>query len=85
MAPTKRAYDVLKNKRTIELMASKLENGNIVFIRIKVIVMYSAHVSDCFMESPLSTMVSRKDDMRVWGFTEKASNYIIIFFETLCT
>ena len=29
MAPTKRAYNVLKNKRTIELMASKLENGNI--------------------------------------------------------
>jgi len=27
--------------------------------------------NDCFMESPLSTMVSRKDAMRVWGFTEQ--------------
>ena len=41
MAPTKRAYDILKNKRTIDLMSSKLENGNIGVIQIKAKYLYS--------------------------------------------
>ena len=41
MAPTKRAYDILKNKRTIDLMSSKLENGNIGFIQTKAKYSYS--------------------------------------------
>ena len=69
MAPTKRPYDISKNKRTLELMASKLENGDLV--EIKVVVLYFNHISDCVMATPLSTMVSGKEAMREWIFTEK--------------
>ena len=52
MAPTKRAYDILKNKRTIDLMASKLENGNIGFIQIKAKYIYSCF--RLFHEKPIA-------------------------------